>query len=686
MSDVKKIVALKKALEDRDRTRNDAYDTILKHYGGGTYTERKKKGSWVKEALSSLMNSGRESDPAPAMRVNLIRPAVLAKVAYMGLPPQIRVPEPPVELVGSEEAAMELADKLERVLLGHWKFSNMARRFHDAAWFQGAFGSAVIGVWPDVRHKRPRIFVRSPQNFYADAYDEDGLELKHCLWVEEMDGYAISAKWGEFNAKLDNLQGKEDIEVIHYIDEEQYAIVIDNKDFAFPPLENKLGKVPVVVVGNIGIPGSIFGDTDVEEGIETAKEINYQLALVNEQARKNVEPTVVIKEGREVPEDFALGEGGVIEVGQNGDVNVIGTIPLPHQHFQLIQQLQAWFDLITDNPAALRGEGFGSILTGKGFNALLSPIASRLSQRRTIFDTAVSQVNRYLLEMWWKFPMLNRKTTLTGDIGKDFFYLEAEPDDFVIDGEMWTENEVFLSAQSFVDRQGTDVEIMQLRQQNPPLISWQTAVEMMPYVDNKSRERKRIEDDMRWQAMLMQQMQMPQAAPQDAEAQAYAMERGATQPSPEGQMAPATPIGEGASPADMQLGAMPEEAAPAPDESQEAVAELFDLLGSIAKLKGRVWVAGGVLTGDLSLGIDIYVEVAADKQTIINAVKKDVPELTQPTEAFPDGQLHFHVGEPNPDEQAVLVAGGEQGVAPDSSMPPEPMPEEAMMGAPAGVM
>jgi YidC/Oxa1 family membrane protein insertase len=65
--------------------------------------------------------------------------------------------------------------------------------------------------------------------------------------------------------------------------------------------------------------------------------------------------------------------------------------------------------------------------------------------------------------MWANFPGM-KAVTSSGIKAKEPFYLKAEPSDFMIDGELWTEVDVFLQAQSYMDRQGNAVEIMQLYQ------------------------------------------------------------------------------------------------------------------------------------------------------------------------------------------------------------------------------
>ena len=659
------IVTLKTELEARDGARNASYDKVLAHYGGNTYRARKRVGYWQR-AVSVFKKRTEDQDLSTTTPINLIRPAILSKVAYMGLPPTTRVPEPPME---NEDEAIEFADRQEKAYLGLQRASNFPRRCYDMAWFQGAMGGAALGVWPDMRRKRPRIFVRGPQHFYTIPFDEDGLELSKCLWVDEMCGTDIAARWGVSKYESDTQY----YDVIQYIDEEQMTVIVEDKHEIFS-VENVLGFVPVVCVGNIGVPGSPFGDTDVEPGIPLAEEINFRMALEDEAAEGQVNPIIVARGGK-IPEDLAIGKGGRIEIAADGGVELLGPLPIPASFFESIKMLERWYDAVTDNPAALRGESMGNVISGKGFNAMLSPMTARLQIRRSLIDPAIEQMNRHMMLMWHKFPKFkDTPQRLTGYRGKEFFRIEVEPDEFLIDKEMYTENEVFITSQSFLDRQGTDVELMQLYQNE--LISWDTVVENLPYVQNKARERRRIEKDRQWKAegMAMAQQMVNSAATANPDLGAqertnYGLERGfmgemPAQPMPEAQGA--------APPAEMG-------GAPPTEEGPDLMGALMEVFESIPKLKGRVWLGGTPLLEPEAMGgedwtVTVWLEDPTDKATIVNYVKKAAPELYN--------HLEFQTGEPG--EEPAVEVGGEQG--PEGMQGGMPAEGEMPMMPPEGMV
>ena len=296
-----------------------------------------------------------------------------------------------------------------------------------------------------------------------------------------------------------------------------------------------------------------------------------------------------------------------------------------------------------------------------------------------LIDPALEQVNRYLMQMWWKFPKFkSTRQHLSGSIGKSFFQIDVEPEEFVIDGEIYTENEVFLSNQSYLDRQGTDVELMQLYQNE--LLSWDSVVENLPYVQNKARERRRIEKDRQWKAAGFAMAQQMAASPATAnpdlgeqERTSYGLERGFT-----GEMG-APPMAEAGGGAPGTAPGTPEAAAsPAPEEGPELIDAIVAIFNDIPKIKGKVWIGGDVLLDPESMAgedwvVTVWLEDPTDKATIVNYVRQRAPELY--------GHLEFRTGKPG-DEPAVLVGGEELPEGMPGEMQGGMMPTETMAEMP----
>src|SRR5665647_516015 len=100
-SGIQMVTDLYAQLKERDAARNNSYDEVLKFYAGATLNETKKQGfmSGITKALSSVFTPKEgEEDTQLTTPINLIKPAIENKVAFLALPPTVRVIEPPPQL------------------------------------------------------------------------------------------------------------------------------------------------------------------------------------------------------------------------------------------------------------------------------------------------------------------------------------------------------------------------------------------------------------------------------------------------------------------------------------------------------------------------------------------------------------------------------------------------------------
>ena len=720
------IVELYASMERNDGGRNASYDEAVRWYTGSDLKTTKKQGYFrgIAAAISSFFSpykKDQDEDLEIRTPINIVRPAIDNKVAYLSMMPFIRVIEPPASLaptaVGGEpgapptppagmppeqpeplpqetpspempawlppEMAAELpaeapaeapvppedwgaifADRLEKSIHSLLDASNIQRRVRDVAWSVAALDGAVIGVWPDLRHGRPKIFTRTPKDFYPVSYDDDGLELQMALWVDYMTGLEVAAQYG-----IKDYVDSDEVEVIFYMDEEKFCTVLNKEKWAHDPIDNVMGVVPIVCVGTLGVPGMIFGSTEMKDAIPAALAVNNHMALIDKMSNAMVEPTIFVTDPISVPDDLAIGKGGVATAGKDGSVTLLGPIQLPNAFWALGEILNNWFDLIADNPAVLRSDSGSAIITGKGFNAQLGPVAARMQIKLDLIMAAWKRVIKYMLLMWADFPGANARQKATGVKSKEYYYIEAEPSEFIVDGNIWTEIEVRVNVQSYIDKQSDRIGIMQLYQSE--LMDWDTAVDQIDEITDRARVRKNIDRDRQWKAegmMILQGLAQSAATantnPGEQEKINYAMERGLLGETPP--MPQPTATGETA-----EMGGM--ELAP-PNEGLLATIEEF--FSGIANLRGEAWWGGQILTDPNAFMSDnwtvtVWVTDGQDQGTITRAAAK-VPEIY--------GHIKFIQGRPGPEENAHKFSEG-AGVQPGPTPPSTGTPElDALMG------
>ena len=716
---VESIVELRASMERNDGGRNSSYRDVIQYYTGTDIKTAIKQGylSGIVSAGSQIFTKQDEDEDLELQTpINIVKPAIDNKVAYLSLTPSVRVIEPPISkapaaatagpsglaggmaapvggapgapltppteapptpplpgqppaqppmpgqppempseanpaqetpgMMDPEEWAADFADKEERAIAALLDESNVTRRARDLAWCISAMGGAVLGVWPDLRTKRPRLFTRTPYQFYPVAYDDDGLDLQMALWVDYMTGLEAFAQYG-----IADYKDEDEVELIFYMDEEKFCTVINGEKWAHPPMDNVMNIVPIVCIGTLGIPGMVFGTTPLKDAVPVAKSINGHMALLDKIANATAEPTIFITDPLEVPDDLAIGKGGVATAGKDGSVQLLGPLQLPASFWTLGEVLNNWFDLIADNPAQLRSDS-GSLRTGKGFNASLGPVAARLQTQLDLIMMAWKRVIKYMMLMWANFPGGEAKgIKATGLKRKEYYYIEAQAGDFAIDGETWVELECSANASSYIDKNSDRIGMMQLYQSE--LLDWDTVADNLDEITDRSRVRRNIDKDRQWKAEGMALAQQLAQSPATANAQVgnqekinYGMERGLITETPPGPTPSAqTPPAEQAPPAEGMS------QAPAHQPLIDVIGRFFSGIG---KLKGEAWWGGDPIKNPSAMATDnwkvtVWITDPQDQGTITRAAAK-VSAIYN--------HITFINGRPSPEEQATKFSEG----------------------------
>lgn len=655
MSRVDEILAKVQTLKSEAGTRESRYDDLEDAYYG-KLVDRQREGAWTAANSSALPDRIKAKNVT--IVVNFLKQVVEAKRAFIGIIPNLRVPT-----FDMDPKTVELCEKLERVIWGGiWGPSNIGRRMGDAGFYQSLLGTAVGCIWPDFEIKRPKIVIRSPRGFYCVPEDEDGIVLSEAMFLSEVPGMQAAARFAD-----KKLADQKTVKVVEYWDKETRTIIAGEKIVPGKSFSHGLGFVPILTMPNIGIPGSPFGDSDIESGIELQKEINYRHTLEAEILEQMIIQPMVLEGAENFPEDMTLTPDTILTVAQGGKGYRMPALQVPYQWIQLTQQLEQLMDRVVDAPSALRSEFQGSVLTGKGFSSMMGPMQARMELRHQYVYPALEKLTQMGLQMWEKM-WGSEEHIVSGNYNKTRFAEKFRFEEF---GDYF-EVEVFLDSSAYFDQQSRFVMSLQGIQNR--VISKLTAMQYNPMVRDVSREAEQIRKEQTEDVQFAQQAQMIAQSPTTVNPPmgepgktAYSLERGYMGETP---------------PAPAQ-GGLEQIATPAVPSAPTAIPGLEDkgepgllddvvnLFSAIPNIKGRVWLVGAVLDGDVSKGIHVYVSAAVDKQTILNFIAKMVPAI--------HGKVSFTVGVPQ--EESVEVTPGkeqlgqaaETTVAPETGLQPEQM-------------
>ena len=672
------IVRLRVALVAEGATRHEKYDYIMDAIGGD-YETRRLQGLWERfqqfTGLDQKMPLDRETFE---FRLNLIPSVIRASRSFLATVPTLRCPPSKPE----EAESRAQAEKLERVYQGFWQYSHIGKRLNQLGYWNPTLGTTIGVVWPDIENKRPTLQMRSPYGFYPVLRDVDGYNLKCAIFHSRYTRRQCRAMYPGLPSSFKESDDLCNVDE-YYDDKEIVTIVAD--EHRVKEIKNMWGFVAMAIIPNETFGEGPWGDGDVEWVIPLQAEHNYRETIKNATLSLSQMQPLAIEDGDNLPEDIPMGPLDGIPVNPGGKVYRVSPPQVPYQMMQAQTDLLKLIDRVGQVPSVMRSEFSGNAATGKAISALLGPTQMAYNVKGNEIYPALAELNKMAMKMWLKMWGKEEHTVYSLDTTKNnkMSVETFSPEEF----DPWFENIVFVDSSSYFDAQSRFIINLQAVQNR--LKSRQTASAETPGVDDAELEQKLIKQE------LAEDMQMQQGGPQsqitqaneafaEANVQPDMAAQGATNANATkgyiGEMPVAQTTG------GFESGAAPELPPEAPEQEGTLLSDLIEFFGEIPKLKGKVWLAGGVVSdpsyavgSPTYVGIEVFLEKMSDKSAINQKMRDEYPEVW--------GNLVYHEGEPGPDEPSILVFDPEGPT--DEDMPPDLMDEEMggmppeMAGAPA---
>jgi hypothetical protein len=643
---IEEIAQLKVQLEGEGTTRHADYDRLVEATHG-SYHDRVITDTWKKwEGIVYETGFENENGDRNKVRVtvNLLNPIIEAKRSLWSIIPSIRCPYKDLDPV-----SVANADKLETTLRWLWRESRIGEVLGDAGWYGALLGTSVLCVWPDFITKRPKIICRSPYGFYAvpNNLERDGTSFNCVFFVTKVLGRQVKAMYPDVK-DAEGIADSAMVDVVEYWDTEQKFTYLEQGNVMLSePIANKLGFVPVVTVPNISQPGMWWGKSDVIDAIPIVSELNKRFNMEN-QAISDMAgaPWEAINPAVDATQ-LSLDPDAINPFDAGGGLKKSSTNNLPYQIFQSDAVLRQYVDMVTDLPEVMRSMFGGNVATGKGIQALMGPIQARMELRQRYLYPRLQLLNKMAMMMWAKYWRGQPQLILGSEKGKSF-NLEVKIEEF----EGFYENEVYLDSSSYFDVQSRAIVGLQMVQNE--LLSAKTFIQKMnPFVENGEQEIEqiRVERQERIETAMASQMMMQSPGAQFPQmggppGQMASLEAG-MQGAPRNPVPPPPGINEGAFENQMfDAGLLPtnktsfteeqgsgtgpwgEFAGELPGQMGGGLLEqLADAIRSISKIRGRVFLTGSILEGEIGPeGIEIWFTEMLDWATVRQAVVQMVPE------------------------------------------------------------
>ena len=297
-----------------------------------------------------------------------------------------------------DESKRSRADKLTKITNSYVYNSRLGTRLVQGADRMMTYGFLPIRVEADYEKQTPYIQLDDP---YGSYFNKDRFgNLTHYMRVFRRRASDLAAMFPEHEGRLldkkDRYGQRENpfIEVARVWDREaELLVIMDNDAVVLDRVENRLGRIPVVVAGRPSLDDSPRGSFDDVLWVFAAK---AKLALLSlEATQKAVEAPIALPSD---VQEMAFGPDAIL---RSNNPERIRRVPMELPQASLITEgkLDEELKFGSRFPEARAGQSDASVVTGRGVQALMGGFDSRIKVAQGMLGDALAEALGMCLEM-----------------------------------------------------------------------------------------------------------------------------------------------------------------------------------------------------------------------------------------------------------------------------------------------
>lgn len=166
----------------------------------------------------------------------------------------------------------------------------------------------------------------------------------------------------------------------------EYSIWIDDRRIVHQmnPLstEDRPGSIPMIIIPNIPDPGTLYGESDIEDVVDLVDEIRRVGSDISQTIAVNAHPIVVLTNYFGKADQLPVGPDAIWDLGRDGDAKYLtGGQPPVDSLAYFDKLLNVLYDL-AQAPREVFGSSNESITTGLGLTMKLLPLLRRVRWKR----------------------------------------------------------------------------------------------------------------------------------------------------------------------------------------------------------------------------------------------------------------------------------------------------------------
>ncbi len=296
-----------------------------------------------------------------------------------------------------DESKRSKADKLTRIINVLAYQSSLGTNLIKAAARMTAYGFVPLRVEPNFDEQRPHVHVDDSMGSYFER-DRFGRLVSYAR-VFRRRASELAAMYPDKESLLRRRtmwgtgENDEWLEVVRFYDDERTILFIPARDsLVLEQVENRLGRVPVVVAESVSLDDEQRGAFDDALWVYAAK---ARLALLNlEAATKAVEAPIAVPSD---VEEFTFGPDALLRSNNPQGIRRV-SLEVPNSSMFEVSALDQELKLASHYPDVRAGQTDASIVTGRGVQALLGGFDQRVKGSQVQLGASLSDVLEIALQ------------------------------------------------------------------------------------------------------------------------------------------------------------------------------------------------------------------------------------------------------------------------------------------------
>jgi len=367
-----------------------------------------------REYLDFYEGSQWQGRPLPGERrltINYARALVRKCVSYL-------FPEPVTVAVspeGSDATARERARRAEEALARVYAENDLAAVDFDAAVDAAVLGDGAFKVVWDEAARRPAVTAVDVQGLSAWWEADDPRRLIRVVQKTIVASEVRSTNYEVRSTKVGTLQepGGGPVVMIEDWTAERFTLTVGGEVVRDGP--NPFGWLPYVIFANAPRPQEFWGESDLVDLIEPARELNRRMSGVARVLELSGNPIAVL-ENVEATEGIQVGPGALWELPEGAKAYLLdllggGGVGL---HLQYIDLLYRVLHDLAETPRTAFGDA-GRQLSGTALEVEIQPLVQKVKRKRRVWDSVFARRNALILDLLVRFGGLDlgpgRRTT-----------------------------------------------------------------------------------------------------------------------------------------------------------------------------------------------------------------------------------------------------------------------------------